>query len=99
MPALPTAKPGLSVFLPAYNDSGTIASLVITSLKTAARLTPDFEVIIGDDGSTENLEAVVEAVADRRVRIARREVNGGIGAGRNVRRQLDLEDDLTGWPA
>ena len=33
--------PGLSVFFPAYNDSGTIASLVITALHTARRLTPD----------------------------------------------------------
>ena len=42
MRAPETNKPGLSVFLPAYNDSGTIASLVITSLKTAARLTLSF---------------------------------------------------------
>ncbi len=29
--------PGLSVFFPAYNDAGTIASLVITAVKVARR--------------------------------------------------------------
>ena len=38
--------PGLSIFFPAYNDSGTIASLVITALRTARKLTPDHEVIV-----------------------------------------------------
>ena len=46
-------KPGLSVFFPAYNDSGTIASLVISALRTARTLTPDFEVIVVNDGSAD----------------------------------------------
>src|SRR6185436_13841948 len=45
---------GLSVFFPAYNDSGTIASLVITALRTARKLTPDFEVIVVNDGSADD---------------------------------------------
>ena len=45
--------PGLSVFFPAYNDAGTIASLVITSVKVAATLTNDYEVIVINDGSTD----------------------------------------------
>jgi hypothetical protein len=46
MPHLPIRRPGLSVFFPAYNDSGTIASLVITARQTASRLTSEFEVIV-----------------------------------------------------
>src|SRR3990170_158906 len=46
-------KPGLSVFFPAYNDSGTIASLVITALHAARRLTPDCEIIVVNDGSAD----------------------------------------------
>lgn len=38
------ATAGLSVFFPAYNDSGTIASMVVTAVQTARRLTSDFEV-------------------------------------------------------
>ena len=33
---------GLSVFFPAYNDGGVIASLVIQAVKAASRLTPDY---------------------------------------------------------
>jgi len=39
------SPPGLSVFFPAYNDSGTIASMVVSALITARTLTPDHEVI------------------------------------------------------
>src|SRR6185503_7161680 len=38
MPAAVPAKPaGLSVFFPAYNDSGTIASMVIRTVQTASK--------------------------------------------------------------
>jgi hypothetical protein len=41
--------PGSSVLFPGYDDSGTTASLVITALRTARRLTPDLEVIVVND--------------------------------------------------
>ena len=47
------APAGLSIFFPAYNDSGTIASLVITARQAAQRLTSDFEIIIVNDGSAD----------------------------------------------
>jgi glycosyltransferase involved in cell wall biosynthesis len=43
----------ISIFFPAYNDGGTIASLVLRAVDVARRLTPDFEVIIVNDGSTD----------------------------------------------
>jgi glycosyltransferase involved in cell wall biosynthesis len=58
MPALP--RPGLSVFFPAYNDRGTIASLVIAALRTARELTDDFEVIIVDDGSADSTAEIAD---------------------------------------
>jgi glycosyltransferase involved in cell wall biosynthesis len=74
-------KPGLSVFLPAYNDSGTIASLVITSLKTAARLTPDFEIIIVNDGSADATAEIADELARTypQVRVVHHEKNRGYG--------------------
>jgi glycosyltransferase involved in cell wall biosynthesis len=63
MPQPATSKPGLSVFFPAYNDSGTIASLVITALQTARALTPDFEVIIVDDGSADATAQIADELA------------------------------------
>ena len=81
MHASASEKPGLSVFLPAYNDSGTIASLVITSLKTAARLTPDFEVIIVNDGSADSTAEIADELARTypEVRVVHHEKNRGYG--------------------
>src|SRR6476660_403085 len=54
MSASPAPKPaGLSVFFPAYNDSGTIASMVIRAVQAASELTPDYEVIVVNDGSSD----------------------------------------------
>ena len=81
MPAPATSKPGLSVFLPAYNDSGTIASLVITSLKTAERLTSDFEIIIVNDGSADATAEIADELARQypQVRVVHHEKNRGYG--------------------
>ena len=75
------AKPGLSVFFPAYNDSGTIASLVITAVKTAQRLTPDFEVIVVNDGSGDRTAEIAEELARLypQVRVVHHERNRGYG--------------------
>ena len=61
---MPTGRPaqGLSIFFPAYNDSGTIASLVIRALQTANRLTPNHEVIVVDDGSTDSTAQILQAL-------------------------------------
>src|SRR5882724_13035697 len=55
--------PGLSVFFPAYNDGGTIASMVIRTVKTAAELTPDFEIIVVDDGSADSTAEIADELA------------------------------------
>ena len=46
--------PSLSIFFPAYNDAGTIASLALVAHMTARRLTDDHEVIVVDDGSPDH---------------------------------------------
>jgi glycosyltransferase involved in cell wall biosynthesis len=82
MPQLPVRpKPGLSVFFPAYNDSGTIASLVITALHTARRLTPDFEVIIINDGSADATAVIADELAQTypEVRVVHHPRNRGYG--------------------
>src|SRR5437870_6916359 len=55
--------PGLSVFFPAYNDSGTIASMVLRTVKTASELTPDFEIIVVDDGSADGTAEIADELA------------------------------------
>src|SRR3954454_1860656 len=72
---------GLSIFFPAYNDSGTIASLVITALRTARKLTPDHEVIVVNDGSKDGTADILEELASiyPQVRIVHHEKNRGYG--------------------
>ena len=81
MPQHAISKPGLSVFFPAYNDSGTIASLVITALQTARALTPDFEVIIVNDGSADATPRIADELARTypEVRVVHHERNRGYG--------------------
>ncbi len=60
----PAPKPaGLSVFFPAYNDGGTIASMVIAAVKAAANVTPDFEVIVVNDGSADGTAQIADELA------------------------------------
>jgi glycosyltransferase involved in cell wall biosynthesis len=72
---------GLSIFFPAYNDSGTIASLVITALRTAKRLTPDHEVIVVNDGSADNTADILDELARSypEVRVVHHQTNRGYG--------------------
>jgi glycosyltransferase involved in cell wall biosynthesis len=64
MPAAPAQKPaGLSVFFPAYNDSGTIASMVIRAVQAASELTPDFEILIINDGSSDATPEIADELA------------------------------------
>jgi len=63
MSAAGSKPPGLSVFFPAYNDGGTIASMVIRAVKTASELTPDFEIIVVDDGSDDGTADIADELA------------------------------------
>ena len=74
--------PGLSVFFPAYNDAGTIASLVISAVRVAGTLTPDFEVIVVNDGSSDDTPRILDELArvyPQHVRIVHHPRNRGYG--------------------
>jgi len=47
-------KPSLSIFFPAYNDVGTIASLAVLAHMTARQISDDYEVIVVNDGSPDH---------------------------------------------
>jgi glycosyltransferase involved in cell wall biosynthesis len=81
MPQPARRDPGLSVFFPAYNDSGTIASLVIAALQAARSLTPDFEIIIVNDGSADATAQIADELAQTypEVRVVHHERNRGYG--------------------
>ena len=87
--------PSLSVFFPAYNDGGTIASLVITSVKVAATLTDDYEVIVINDGSTDDTARILDELAHiypDHVRIVHHEKNRGYGGALRTGFQTACKD-------
>ncbi len=73
--------PGLTVFFPAYNDSGTIASMVISAVQTARQLTSDFEVIVVNDGSADATGRIADELARLypQVRVIHHPHNRGYG--------------------
>jgi glycosyltransferase involved in cell wall biosynthesis len=82
MSAPASAQPaGLSVFFPAYNDSGTIASMVIRAVQAASALTADYEVIVVNDGSSDATADVADELARTysNVRVIHHEKNRGYG--------------------
>jgi glycosyltransferase involved in cell wall biosynthesis len=56
-------RPGISAFFPAYNDGGTIASVVIEALITLREVTDDYEVIVVNDGSADYTAEVLDELA------------------------------------
>jgi glycosyltransferase involved in cell wall biosynthesis len=56
-------RPSLSIFFPAYNDAGTIASLALVAHMTARELTDDYEVIVVDDGGPDHTGVLLDEMA------------------------------------
>ncbi|MBV9174412.1 MAG: glycosyltransferase family 2 protein [Chloroflexi bacterium] len=76
-----TDPPSITAFFPCYNDSGTIASIVITADRTLRGLTDDYEIIVGDDASTDNSLIILEELGQhyRHLRVLRHTTNRGYG--------------------
>lgn len=79
-PSLGLEPPTFSVVIPAYNAGAYIAECLNSVLAQSDR---DFEVIVVNDGSTDNTTDVVSEFVDPRVRLVRRP-NGGLAAARNT---------------
>jgi len=53
----------ISAFFPAYNDAGTIPSMVLTVLLTLRELCDDYEVIVINDGSRDHTAQLLDELA------------------------------------
>ena len=58
-------KPSVSVFFPAFNDAPTIGHLVETAFEVLAARADDYEVIVVNDGSTDNTGDILAGLAKR----------------------------------
>lgn len=73
--------PKVSVIIPTYNR----ANLISKSIESVLNQTyTDFELIVIDDGSTDNTWDVVKSFDDERVKYVRHEKNKGLAASRNT---------------
>jgi glycosyltransferase involved in cell wall biosynthesis len=72
--------PRLSVVIPAFNESSRIGPTVAACERYCASLPYDSEIIVVDDGSTDDTARSVSHAASQRVRLIRHETNRGKGA-------------------
>ncbi|MBI4870256.1 MAG: glycosyltransferase family 2 protein [Candidatus Riflebacteria bacterium] len=75
------AAPKLTVCLPAHNRASYLREALASILRQTVT---DFEVVVCDDASEDDLEAVVASFGDRRLRYFRQPRNSGICASRNA---------------
>lgn len=73
---MPDPKPCLSVVMPCYNESATVKAVVDRVLEEPLVA----EIVIVDDGSTDDTLAIVSGVDDPRVRVFAQPINMGKGA-------------------
>jgi glycosyltransferase involved in cell wall biosynthesis len=71
----------LSVIFPAYNDGGTIASMIATAKIAAEQVSDDFEIIVVNDGSSDYTAEVLEEMQKKysELRVIQHETNRGYG--------------------
>lgn len=73
-------RPDVSVIIPAHNRAGTILQAIDSVLRQSFQ---KFELLIVDDGSSDNTCEVVQRYSDPRLRLLRQSVNKGVSAARN----------------
>ncbi|KAE8764889.1 glycosyltransferase family 2 protein [Georgenia thermotolerans] len=72
--------PAVSVVIPSYNRSATIVPAIASVLRQTFT---DLEVLVVDDGSTDDTVAQAERLPDPRLRVLRSTANAGVSAARN----------------
>lgn len=74
-------RPAHSIVIPSYNRPTMVCRAIASVLRQTEN---DFELIIVDDGSTEDYELVLSSINDPRLRMLRNSSNLGVSQARNV---------------
>lgn len=80
-PGLKLEKPEVSIILPTFNRAHCIERSIISLFKQVYQ---DFEIIIVDDGSTDQTAQFVSQIRDQRVQYVQHPQNRGANAARNT---------------
>jgi len=77
----PVTRPSISAFFPCYNDAPTIGGLVRDADCQLRRVTDDYEVIVVNDGSSDNSAEVLTALQAElpTLRVISHPINRGYG--------------------
>jgi len=72
---------GISAVFPAYNDGGTIPSMVLTALMALRQVTDNYEVIVTNDGSSDYTGQILDELASHypELRVIHHAQNQGYG--------------------
>src|SRR5512137_2307895 len=72
----------LSVFFPCYNEEGNVEQLVNDALQALNGLVQQYEIIIINDGSSDNTGSIANALQQKHdtVRVIHHDINKGYGA-------------------
>lgn len=73
-------NPKLTIGLPVYNAAGSVKYAILSVLNQTFT---DFELIITDDGSTDETLSVIQSIEDNRIRIVHHDDNRGIACRLN----------------
>ena len=73
--------PAVSVIIPTFNRAYCLRRSIDSVL---AQTFTDFELIVVDDGSTDNTSALLETIGDPRLRVLRHPTNKGVAGAINT---------------
>ena len=77
-----TTRPSISIVLPAYNEAANIETAVMEAIDALSTLTDDFEVVVVDDGSSDQTATIANGLSEKynEVHLVKHRSNLGYGA-------------------